>query len=191
MWTNLVNGKRYVGQSKNIKNRIKNFKCLKCVYANEYIDADRKSYNFTDWKLTILKKCDDEEANYWEQYYIKEQNTKYPNGYNVTSGGIGLYGYEHTDETKAKMSKSASERQFGENNPFYGKHLNEKQKEAIKKAIWKPVIMVLENGEKIYYESATIAAEENNLSNSSICQACKGKFGKQGHKYKNAEWYYG
>ena len=101
------------------------------------------------------------------------------------------YGKHLSDETKAKLSKSASERQFGENNPFYGKHWNNKQREAHKKAIWKPVIMVLEDGEKIYYESATIAAEENNLSNSSICEACKGKFGKQGHKYKNAEWYYG
>ena len=79
LWTNLVNGKQYVGQSSNIERRIENFKYGK-VYANEHIDRDRKRYNFSYWKFDTLKECDFEDADYWEKYYIKELNTKHPNG---------------------------------------------------------------------------------------------------------------
>lgn len=100
-----------------------------------------------------------------------------------------MTGKHHSEETKAKMSKSASERQFGEKNPFYGKHWNENQREAHKKC-WKKVKQVKPNGEEIIYDSATIAAKENDLSNSSISMACKNKFGKLGNVYNSCKWYY-
>ena len=40
--------------------------------------------------------------NYWEMYYVKEYNSKIPNGYNMTDGGDSTY--ERTEETKAKVA---------------------------------------------------------------------------------------
>jgi hypothetical protein len=38
-----------------------------------------------------------------EQYYIKQYDTKVPNGYNLTDGGDGISGLKHNDETKEKI----------------------------------------------------------------------------------------
>lgn len=189
LWTNLVNGKQYVGQTNDIERRIHSFKYSK-IYANEYIDSDRKRYNYSNWKFDILRECDIEESDYWEKYYIKELNTKYPNGYNITDGGIGLYGYQHTDETKKKISESTSIRQIREKNHFFGKHHSNETKKKMSEALAKPVIQVFADGSKKEYYSATDAADKNKLSNSSLSYACNGKYGKQGHYYKGSFWFY-
>lgn len=189
LWTNLVNGKQYVGQSSNIERRIEYFKYGK-VYANEHIDRDRKRYNFSDWKFDILKECDFEDADYWEKYYIKELNTKHPNGYNITDGGKGMQGYRASAETKKKMSQSASIKQLGEKNHMHGKHISEEQKKILSEASSKPVIQIFSDGSKEEYSSATGAANKNNLSSSSLSMACNGKYGRQGHFYKGCFWFY-
>ena len=99
----------------------------------------------------------------------------YENGYNSTRGGdgsigchtTGMYGKEHSEETKRKISdsrkgkntgenhhmygkkhsedskekiKEARKKQVGENHPMYGKKLNEEHKEKLRKAcedLWK------------------------------------------------------
>ena len=190
MWTNLINGKQYVGQSRNIERRKDYFKWGK-IYANEYIDSDRKRYNYSDWEFTTLKECDESEADYWEQYYIKKFKTKYPNGYNITDGGIGMYGYQHTDETKKKMSEWRTKNQFGDKNPFWGKHWNDRQIEAHKKCR-KKVVEKKQDGTEIIYNSPKEAADKNCLSYSSIAYACRGLYGTKhpSHLYKNSNWYY-
>ena len=190
MWTNLVNGKQYVGQSRNIERRKHCFRWAK-IYANEYIDSDRKKYNYSDWKFTTLKECDETEADYWEQYYIKEFKTKFPNGYNITDGGIGMYGFHHSEETRKKISEWMSKNQFGDKNPFYGKHWNENQKEANKKT-WKKVLEKRKDGSEAIYDSAAEAGRQNGLSSSSIAYACRGLYGTKqpSNFYKGSEWYY-
>lgn len=98
--TNLVNGKQYVGQTNDFKQRECDWKCTKSSYAGAYIDNARKKYGLENWKVEILKECDtQEELNEWEIYYIKKYNTKKPNGYNLTDGGNSTTGYKHTEET--------------------------------------------------------------------------------------------
>ena len=104
IWTNLVNGKQYVGQTNDIKNRKRQFKCTKKYYANDYLDNDRKLYDYSNWELSVLKECDDSEADEWERYYINEFNTKHPSGYNITDGGIG--GYKMPNEVLEKLRNS-------------------------------------------------------------------------------------
>ena len=77
-----------------------------------------------------------------EQELIKQLNTKVPNGYNLTDGGDGVFGYKPSaetvkriadkkrgtkasKETKTKMSKAHS----GENNHFFGKQHTEEAKQ--------------------------------------------------------------
>lgn len=104
--TNLANGKQYVGQTNDFKQREKEWKCNK-KYAGYYINNARNKYGVENFKTDILKECQtQEELNQWEQYYIKELNTKVPNGYNLTDGGGGLSGYEFTEEHKRNLSEA-------------------------------------------------------------------------------------
>ena len=104
--TNLVNGKQYVGQTNDFKQREKDWKTVS-LYAGDLINKARKKYGLENWKVDILRECEtQEELNKWEMYYIKSLNTKKPNGYNLTDGGGGLSGLIFTDEHKRKLSES-------------------------------------------------------------------------------------
>jgi group I intron endonuclease len=87
-----------------------------------------------------------------EKELIKQLETKVPNGYNLTDGGDGVFGYKHSKESiekrKAKMVgythseetlQKMSNAHSGENNHFYGKTHTEETKrknaEAHKKGI--------------------------------------------------------
>lgn len=118
--TNMVNGKQYVGQTNDMKIRDYCWYSTNMKYAGAYITNARNKYGTENFKTEILKECDtQEELNHWEQYYIKELNTKFPNGYNLTDGGGGISGYhfsekqrlkkiglKHSEETKKKISQS-------------------------------------------------------------------------------------
>ncbi len=101
--TNLVNGKQYVGQSKNFKEREYSWNCLKCPYGNQLLTKERNDYGLNNFSVEIIKECDDTELDYWEKYFIENLNTIYPNGYNQTEGGS--LGFHHSEITKKKISE--------------------------------------------------------------------------------------
>lgn len=123
--TNTVNGKQYVGQTDNLKRREQHWKSLSFVYGNKKFSEERNKYGLENFSLEILAIVDTrEEAWALEQTYIKELNTKYPNGYNICDGGGGALGYKHTDDSKKKIA---------DNNARYwlGRHRSEETKEII------------------------------------------------------------
>lgn len=116
--TNTVNGKKYVGQAKDFKRREYQWHDTKQSYAGALINNARKKYGVENFKTEILDECETlEEANELEKYYIKKLNTKFPNGYNLTNGGEGIEGFEHSEETRKKIAETKK----GERNPQYGK----------------------------------------------------------------------
>lgn len=134
--TNTVNGKQYVGQTNDMKKRDYQWFNTNWFYAGTYITNARNKYGTENFKTEILKECDtQDELNHWEQYYIKELNTKYPNGYNLTDGGYGRSGYKMTEEQRLKMCGSGNPmydvHRFGEDNPWYGGHHTEETKQKL------------------------------------------------------------
>lgn len=115
---NLINGKKYVGQVTTIrfKERQNKWNNLNQPYAGPAINAARAKYGIEAFGFEILKECNDNELDYWEKYYIKELNTKIPNGYNMTDGGGGTSGYNFslTEETKKKISEALKGRKLSE-----------------------------------------------------------------------------
>lgn len=116
--TNLVNGMKYVGQTRNLATRKHNWKTLNKSYSNKIIDEDRLIYGLDNFTFEILKECNTkDELDEWERYYIKKLNTKYPNGYNMCDGGRGCSGWVMPEEQRKRLSESRK----GENCYFYGK----------------------------------------------------------------------
>lgn len=101
---NLINGKRYVGQTYNLHLRwIRHKSYLKNGTShNRHLQAAWNKYGEENFKYEIIEKCDfellDEREIYWINYYDCLNN-----GYNFSKGGIGCKGYKHTEEEILKM----------------------------------------------------------------------------------------
>jgi group I intron endonuclease len=99
---NVENGKMYIGKGKNVNKRM--WQAHEgCVLLEKAI----KKYGDAIIRY-VIEYCEptNNELDYWEQYYIKEWNTKVPNGYNLTDGGGGVLGQIVSDETRQKSSVS-------------------------------------------------------------------------------------
>lgn len=81
---NLLSGEVYIGQSKDIENRIKEHR-----YHNQsYIDKVLHDIGFENFSFSILEICNEEELDEKEDYYIlqfRSNETGY--GYNLNRGG--------------------------------------------------------------------------------------------------------
>ena len=135
LYTNKVNGKKYVGQAVDFLTRHKRH-----IYS-AYNEKQKRDYNvpfhnairrhgIENFEIKILKEDlkTKNELNYWESYYIVEFDTLAKNGkgYNLASGGEGGNTYAgKTNEELAEISRKISEAHKGEKHPMYGKHHSE------------------------------------------------------------------
>lgn len=129
--TNKVNGKQYVGITKNdIQQRFDQH-----IYESNHNHTNRvlckaiRKYGKYNFSIKLLESIEDEKlAKETEIFYISKYKTHIEheecNGYNMTIGGDGVKGFTITEETRAKLSAAFS----GENHPFYGKHLSDEHK---------------------------------------------------------------
>lgn len=93
-YTNLTNGKKYVGQTNNIDRRIREHKSNsfnpQSVNYNNIIHKAIRKYGYENFKIEILETIEGtyEDANIKEQLWIKKQKSLITeNGYNVVEGG--------------------------------------------------------------------------------------------------------
>lgn len=180
---NLINGKCYIGQTKNIVSRNYNWKHEK-IYGNSIITKDRDLYGFDSFELAILKECDDSESDKWENYYIKQYNTLFPNGYNITNGGIR--GWHHTEESKHKMSEVKKEL-YKTNKPYwYGKTRSVRDKEKMSASHMKQVYQYTLDGELVRIWKSTLECASNGFNQSHVAACCRG----DEKKHKGFKWSY-
>ena len=112
---NKTNGKSYIGQTVNIKNRwrVEGYKCCTKFY------NALKKYGWDNFTHEILEVCDENNVDERERYYIEFYDS-INNGYNLESGGnknkkaseekkkkqsIAITGKKLSEETKAKISR--------------------------------------------------------------------------------------
>lgn len=92
LYTNLINGHQYVGQTNNIERRKREHHCdisapSRSSYHSLLARAMRK-YGENNFSFEILNEnLTQEEANLLEEYWEVHLNTKAPNGYNIKDGG--------------------------------------------------------------------------------------------------------
>lgn len=90
--TNLINGKVYIGQSKNIERRKRTHKnSSACSKTREFYTPIHKAfrkYGFNNFEFTILEICEQKDLSNRERYYIELYKSNDPRyGYNMTRGG--------------------------------------------------------------------------------------------------------
>jgi len=104
MATNLINGMSYVGQTTtNLNHRIDRH-LIESKKSRSYFHRVLNKYGIENFKWKILKECRDiSDLNKSEKYFIEQYKTNKSNGYNLTDGGEGIIGYNHSEKTKNKI----------------------------------------------------------------------------------------
>ena len=119
---NLINGKKYIGQSKNVEKRMAHYhsRCHALLEA-------MKKHGKENFKAYVILLCEDAELNRLEIECIKIFSSHVrENGYNISLGGsipILLERKTVSKETRKKLSDNHADFN-GENNPRFGKKLS-------------------------------------------------------------------
>lgn len=101
---NKLNGKCYVGQSKNLEERIKSHLVSS---SSDLLHADMELLGYTNFYGEILQECSVDELNSLETYYISKFKSTDPDyGYNILPGGGRDPNYSVSEDTKEKLSKT-------------------------------------------------------------------------------------
>lgn len=107
--TNLLNNKKYVGahSTDNIEDGY--------LGSGRVLKQALKKYGKEIFSREILEFCSIDNWQQRETHWIIENNTKSPNGYNISDGGLGVIGTDgpwnkgktgiYSDETKRKWSE--------------------------------------------------------------------------------------
>jgi hypothetical protein len=106
IFTNLVNGKQYVGESKNIAGRFASYRTLK--ENDQIIIHALRRYTKENFEIYVeyLPDFDKKSLLDLEEELIKKLNCLVPNGYNSLPRGRDRTGYKPSEETKKRVSMS-------------------------------------------------------------------------------------
>lgn len=130
MWVNLINGKKYIGQTQDLGGR---FVRYNSGDFNPYMSKAIAKYGIDNFEIIILEKdVDFEELDCLEQYYMdyyKSYNKNY--GYNLCKKAGSTRGIIRSAETRQKMSEIAFNRFKNEGGTFLGKKHSEETKKKM------------------------------------------------------------
>lgn len=122
--TNIVNGKMYIGQSKDIHDRFAHHisRLKHNRHENDYLQKAWNKYGAENFRFDILEECSIDIIDDVERKYIEEYDTmNRDKGYNFESGGS--LNKVISDEVKEKMSKAKIGMYDGDKNPMFDVHL--------------------------------------------------------------------
>lgn len=103
--TNIVNDKKYVGQTRQqLNKRWLSHITESRTYSDRPLYRAMNKYGLDNFKIRILEECNVNVLNEREIWWIDFLDS-YTNGYNATTGGEY---FEHTEETKHKISQTMS-----------------------------------------------------------------------------------
>jgi len=153
---NVINQKRYVGYSQNIRNRQSQHlsKLRRNKHDNPHLQAAWNIFKEENFIIEILQECSKEELNFWEDYWVrilKLNDREF--GYNIEITDPNKKG-RHSDETKIRMH----------NKRTGSKHvLDEEQQKRKILRIKNSGRKVIDINTKIIYDTITEAADAINI----------------------------
>lgn len=195
--TNIVNGKSYIGFTKNFSERLETH--LKSINKSKlafHCAINKYGVDKFKWEIIYQSKDYHHTKNEMEAYFILEYNTHVNNkrGYNMTSGGDGLsnpsletrekignstksrIGRPCSEETRKKISLSNSNRKMSEEQKEYLRKINIGKKhseETIKKKS-KRYLITSPTGIEIETYNLNRFSKENNLNQGAMSAVARG-----------------
>ena len=197
---NIVNHKKYVGQSINIQSRWSHHKnnLKNNSHCNTYLQNSWNKFGEENFIFYIIELCNEDMLDDRETFYIKKFNTLFnENGYNIDTGGkINKHlsyitkqkisksntGKSPTEDTRMKISKNRTGKTTGKNHYMWGKKHNQDRIEKIRK------YAISRNGENFknkrkvicintleIFDSIRDAAKKYQCSEANISKCCTGE----------------
>jgi len=150
---NIVNHKKYIGLSRNIKRRFSDHRAhLRTnTHNNKFLQEDFNNCKEENFNFYILEtcECDKQKLNNLEKHHISfYQSLDRDFGYNILTGGGGTSGRIVSDETRKKISDINKGRVFSEER---NKKISESKK-GVKRNIskeWRDKIARSNTGKKM------------------------------------------
>jgi len=129
--TNIQNKKQYVGITKfSLEERFSQH-----IKRGFLLTEAIQKYGHQKFSIELIEEVESAERAYeLEQYYIKERDTKVPNGYNLTNGGDGIFGWEASEEYRQECSERVKHLHKEKKVGMYGKTHSEETKKKISDA---------------------------------------------------------
>lgn len=169
---NTVNGKVYIGQSRNIEDRWKNhiYHLNKGDAPNSYLQHSWEKYGAEAFAFSIVETCPQENLNDREIYWIDRYDS-YRNGYNLTFGGGGSSGYKMTSEQIEKLRASLKGKPKPEG---YGEKVGGRIKAWMQENGNPSSIAVVCLNSGVLYENSNVASQYTGVLSTSIRRCCNG-----------------
>jgi group I intron endonuclease len=129
--TNLKNNKQYVGITKfSLEERFSQH-----IKRGFILTEAIRKYGKDLFSIELIEEVETAERAYeLEIFYIEKYNTKSPNGYNLTDGGDGIFGWEATEEYRKECSERVKELHKQKKVGMYGKKHTEQTREKMKES---------------------------------------------------------
>lgn len=166
---NTENGRRYIGQTEEIKHRINchKYDLRHGRHCSELLQADYRD-NPEAITYEVVCECAEEELDELEKYFIKKYDTVI-SGYNKSVGRTENGGNIQSEETRRKASEAKMGNQY-----MKGKRLSDEWKRHLSEAQpHKKRIRCIDTGE--VFESFADAARKTGLNRTKIVSVCTGK----------------
>jgi len=127
-FTNLTNGKSYVGSSVNLSRRFYLYYNISHLLKQKssLICRALLKYGYSNFKLEIFEYCEPTASIQREQHYLDLLEPSY----NVLKTAGSSLGHKHCLETKAKISQAL----LGKNNPNFGRKISEETRDKMAEA---------------------------------------------------------
>jgi group I intron endonuclease len=107
-----TSGKSYVGQTIDPLDIRWGEHCGCALKGQTLLYRAIRKYGLDAFDRRVLEECDEAALDERERHWIAELKTLKPGGYNMTEGGQGTRGHQHTEETKQHLSQVLRGRQF-------------------------------------------------------------------------------
>jgi len=129
--TNIENKKQYVGITKfSLEERFSQH-----IKRGFILTEAIQKYGQQKFSIELVEEVESAERAYeLEQYYIKQYDTKVPNGYNLTDGGDGIFGWEASEEYRQECSERVKQLHKEKKVGMYGKTHSEETKKKMSAA---------------------------------------------------------